>query len=215
MMCTLVAAGSAGRRRADVHSALGLSQLLARHPELADAYLEPSRLAAALVARGRTGPGPVGVGRWNTNIIDQLPSGVWLQAVLALALFILVARVVHAYAAAFALWIIGTAAIRRCSRLSGRHARPGALRRRVPPAVRRVRVARVRALPGPVVVGGGRPVPTTWKTGALRSCWCFLSRRWSRQLAILPDATPHVRFAPDRTLAEVAEGARPGSLATS
>ena len=81
--CALVTAGSAGLAAltcippSDFHSfSLGI-------PNSTDAYLEPSRLAAALGGTWRgLVPVPVGVGRWNTNVVDQL-GDVSLQALLS------------------------------------------------------------------------------------------------------------------------------------
>ena len=56
-----------------------------------------TRVAASLAGPWRgLFPIPVGVGRWNTNMLDNLPAAVWVQAALGLALVVLVAAALRA-----------------------------------------------------------------------------------------------------------------------
>jgi hypothetical protein len=180
---------------ADFHSfSLGI-------PNSTSAYFEPTRLAAALGGTWRgLVPVPVGVGRWNTNVVDQLPGDIWLQAIVSIALVVLVARVLRPYAIAFALWIVGTVVYVVFSIvvvLPDRAHYAGAF------FLLFVACAWLAyAPPG----GSGRPVPTIWSAGLPAVLVVVLASQIVATVAILPDATAHP-FAPDRTLAEVAVNA--------
>ena len=71
--------------------------------------LSATRVAAAVAGPWRgLFPVPVGVGRWNTNLIDQVPGAVWVQAVLGIALVVVVSVALRDRAFAFRLWLLGT-----------------------------------------------------------------------------------------------------------
>ena len=143
-------------------------------------------------------PVPVGVGRWNTNVVDQLPGDVWLQAVLALALVALVARVLRPYGFGSILWIVGTVAYVGFSLIVVLP--DGGLRRGV---LRPLRGERVLAYAPP---GGGRSVPAGWSHGLPAVLVVVLAAQIVTTVANLPDATAWP-FALDRTLAQVADDA--------
>ncbi len=90
---------------ADFHSfSLGI-------PNSSSAYVDPERLARALSGPWRgLMPVPSGLGRWNTNVLDQLVGSVWLQALVSLSLVVVVSLVLRPYRFAFITWIVGTAA---------------------------------------------------------------------------------------------------------
>ena len=168
-------------------------------PNSTSAYFEPSRLAAALGGTWRgLMPVPVGVGRWNTNVVDQL-GDVWLQAILSIALFVLVARVLRPYSTAFALWIVGTAVYVVFSVvvvLPDRAHYAGEF------FLLFVACAWLAYSPP----GGGRPVPTSWSAGlpaVLRRRAGRAGRRHRRD----PARTRHATLRADRTLAGVASDA--------
>jgi len=195
--CALVSAASVGLAAltcippSDFHSfSIGI-------PNSTDAYLEPTRLAAALGGTWRgLVPIPVGVGRWNTNIVDQF-GGVWLQAVISLVLVVVVARVLRPYAMAFALWLVGTVAYVLFSVvvvLPDRAHYAGEF------FLLFVACAWLAyAPPGRM----GPTVPATWSAGLPALLAVVLVAQIVAMLAILPDATAHP-FAPDRTLAAAA-----------
>ncbi len=169
-------------------------------PNSASDYLEPTRIAASLGGTWRgLVPVPVGVGGWNTNVVDQLPGDVWLQAVLALALVALVARVLRPYGFAFVLWIVGTVAYVGFSLivvLPDRAHYAGEF------FVLFVACAWLAYAPP----GGGRSVPAGWSHGLPAVLVVVLAAQIVTTVAILPDATARP-FAPDRTLAQVADDA--------
>ena len=71
--------------------------------------VSPTRVAASFAGPWRgLFPIPVGVGRWNTNLLDGIPAAVWVQAALGLALVVLVAAALRGRAFSFRLWLIGT-----------------------------------------------------------------------------------------------------------
>jgi hypothetical protein len=71
--------------------------------------LSPTRVAASLAGPWRgLFTIPVGVGRWNTNLLDDLPSAVWVQAALGIAIVVLVAVALRGRRFAFRLWLLGT-----------------------------------------------------------------------------------------------------------
>jgi hypothetical protein len=80
-------------------------------PNSSSAYADPQRIAAAVGGpwRGLV-PIPLGVGQWNTNLIDQFPAAVWVQALVSLALVVLVARALRPCVTAWTLWIVGIGA---------------------------------------------------------------------------------------------------------
>jgi hypothetical protein len=170
-------------------------------PNSTSAYLEPSRLAAAVGGTWRgLVPVPVGVGRWNTNVVDQLPGDVWLQAIISIALFVLVARVLRPYSTAFTLWIVGTVAYVVFSVvvvLPDRAHYAGAFF-----LLFMACAWLAYAPPG----GGARPVPASWSAGLPAVFVVVLAAQIVATVAILPDATTRP-FAPDRTLARVAADA--------
>jgi hypothetical protein len=198
--CALVTASSATFAAvtcippADFHSfSLGI-------PNSSSAYVEPTRLAAALGGTWRgLVPVPVGIGRWNTNIVDQLPGDVWLQAVVSIALVVLVARVLRPYRVAFALWIAGTVAYVLFSVVV-------VLPDRAHYAGEFFLLFVTCAWLAYAAPGGGPRVPASWSAGLPAVLVIVLAAQIVATLAILPDATARP-FAPDRTLAEVAEDA--------
>ena len=202
--CALVTAGSAIFAAlmcippSDFHSfSIGI-------PNSTSAYVAPTRLAAALGGTWRgLVPIPVGVGRWNTNIVDQL-GGVWLQAVISLAVFVVVARVLRPYATAFGLWIVGTVAYVVFSVvvvLPDRAHYAGEF------FLLFVACAWLAYAPPGDGLDGARPaVPSNWRTGLPAVLTVVLAAQIVATLAILPDATARP-FAPDRTLAEAAADA--------
>jgi hypothetical protein len=139
---------------------------------------------------------PVGVGRWNTNVIDQMPGGVWLQAAVSLALVVRVARVLRPYAAAFALWIVGTVAYVAFSVVV-------VLPDRAHYAGEFFLLFVACAWLAYAAPGGGRRVPTSWSAGLPAVLIVVLAAQIVATVAILPDATARP-FAPDRTLAAAA-----------
>jgi hypothetical protein len=170
-------------------------------PNSSSAYVDPQRFGAALGGTWRgLVPIPVGIDRWNTNVIDQFSSSVWLLALVSIALFVLVARVLRPYTTAFAVWVLGTVAYVAFSQLvvlPDRAHYAGEL------FLLFVAAAWLAyAPPG----GGGRPVPATWKRGLPALLVVVLAAQILATLAILPSATAHP-FAPDRTLAEAASAA--------
>jgi hypothetical protein len=169
-------------------------------PNSTSAYFEPSRLAAALGGTWRgLVPVPVGVGRWNTNVIDQLPGSVWLQAIVSLALVVLVARVLRPYTAAFALWIVGTIAYVGFSVVV-------VLPDRAHYAGEFLLLFLACAWLAYAAPGGGPGVPASWRSGLPAVLLVVLAAQIVATVAILPDATAHP-FAPDRTLADAARHA--------
>jgi hypothetical protein len=198
--CALVTVGSCALAAltcippSDFHSfSLGI-------PNSASAYFEPDRLAAALGGTWRgLVPIPVGVGRWNTNVMDQMPGGVWLQAAVSLVLVVLVARVLRPYAAAFALWLVGTVAYVIFSVVV-------VLPDRAHYAGEFFLLFVACAWLAYAAPGGGRPVPTSWSAGLPAVLVVVLAAQIVTTVAILPDATARP-FAPDRTLATVARDA--------
>jgi hypothetical protein len=196
LTCALVTAGSAGLAAftcippSDFHSfSVGI-------PNSTSAYLEPTRLAAALGGTWRgLVPIPVGVGRWNTNIVDQL-GGVWLQVVISVALVVLVARVLRPYATAFALWIVGTIAYVLFSVVV-------VLPDRAHYAGEFFLLFVACAWLAYSEPDGGPTVSASWRSGLPAVLVVVLAAQIVATLAILPDATARP-FAPDRTLAEAA-----------
>lgn len=168
-------------------------------PNSTSEYFSPTRLAAALGGTWRgLVPVPVGVGRWNTNVIDQL-GGVWIQAVVSLALVVLVAWVLRPYRIAFSLWIVGAVAYVVFSVvvvLPDRAHYAGAF----------FLLFVACAWLAYAAPGGGPPVPARWSAGLPAVLVLVLAAQIVTTLAILPDATTRP-FAPDRTLAEAAAGA--------
>ena len=80
-------------------------------PNSSTAYVDPERLARALSGPWRgLMPVPSGVGRWNTNVLDQLVGSVWLQALISLSLVVVVTLVLRSHRFAFVTWIVGVAA---------------------------------------------------------------------------------------------------------
>lgn len=196
--CALVVPSAAGLAvltcipPADFHSfSLGI-------PNSASAYVDPTRLAGALGGTWRgLVPVPVGVGRWNTNVVDQLAGDVWLQAIVSIALVVLVARVLRPYRAACALWIVGTAVYVVFSVvvvLPDRAHYAGEF------FLLFVACAWLAYSPPG---GGGPAVPASWSAGLPAVLVVVLAAQIVATVAILPDATARP-FAPDRTLAEVA-----------
>jgi len=169
-------------------------------PNSTSAYFEPQRLAAALGGTWRgLAPIPVGVGRWNTNVIDQMPGGVWLQAMVSLALVVLIAWVLRPYTIAFALWLVGTVAFVIFSVvvvLPDRAHYAGEF------FLLFVACSWLAYAPPT----GGRSVPRRWSAGLPAVLVVVLAAQIVTTVAILPDATARP-FAPDRTLASVARDA--------
>ncbi len=167
-------------------------------PNSTSAYTDPTRLVAALGGTWRgLVPIPLGVGRWNTNVVDQLPGDVWPQAVVSLALVLLVARVLLPYRTAFALWLVGTGAYVLFSVvvvLPDRAHYAGEF------FLLFVACAWLAyAAPG----GMSSAVPTTWSAGLPAVLAVVLAAQIVATVAVLPDATARP-FAPDRTLADAA-----------
>ncbi len=70
------------------------------------------RVASSLTATWRgLVPLPASVGEWNSNVLDRQPGAVWIEAVLAVALFVLVLAVLRDHAFARRLWWIGSAGL--------------------------------------------------------------------------------------------------------
>jgi hypothetical protein len=53
-------------------------------------------------------PIPASVGEWNSNVLDHFPGGVWLEALLAIALFVVILRALRDSEFARTLWWIGS-----------------------------------------------------------------------------------------------------------
>ena len=53
-------------------------------------------------------PIPAGVGEWNSNLFDGFPGAVWLEALLAIGLFVLIFCALRPYPFARALWSVGS-----------------------------------------------------------------------------------------------------------
>jgi hypothetical protein len=168
-------------------------------PNSSSAYTDPTRLAGALGGTWRgLVPIPVGVGRWNTNVIDQM-GGVWLQAIVSVALVVLVARVFRPYRTTFALWIAGTVAYVGFSVIV-------VLPDRAHYAGEFFLLFVACAWLAYAAPGGGPRVPDTWSAGLPAVLAVVLAAQIVATLAILPDATARP-FAPDRTLAGAATDA--------
>ena len=169
-------------------------------PNSARDYLEPSRFAGAVAGTWRgLVPVPATVGQWNTNVVDQWPGGIWLQAALALALVVPVARALRPYAFAFALWIVGTVAYVAFSIVV-------VLPDRTHYAGEFFLLFMACAWLAYAPPSGHGRVGTAWRAGLPAVLVVVLAAQIVATLAILPDATASP-FAPDRTLAEVAERA--------
>ncbi len=72
----------------------------------------PTRLldAAGGIWRGLV-PIPIRAGAWNTQLLDRLPGGAWIEAGLSVVLFLLVARALRPFPRARTLWWLGSAAL--------------------------------------------------------------------------------------------------------
>lgn len=164
--------------------------------------LSPTRFAASLAGPWRgLFPVPTGVGGWNTNVLDRMPASVWVQAVVGVAVVVLVAVALRPHRFAFRLWLLGTlgfyafsivVVLPDRSHYAGESfllflvcvwlawAPPAGL---APPVAAhdRERTRSLRLVAVAAVVLGAQVVST---------------------LAIVPDRTVHP-FAPDRTLAQV------------
>ena len=69
----------------------------------------PVHLASALAGTWRgLVPIPASVGEWNSNLLDGLPGAVWIEAALAVVLFVVVLRALRPFPFAHALWWIGS-----------------------------------------------------------------------------------------------------------
>lgn len=169
-------------------------------PNSSSAYVDPERLGAALGGTWRgLIPIPVGLDRWNTNVIDQLTADVWLKAFVSIALFLVVARVLRPYATALAVWIVGTIAYVAFSQLV-------VLPDRAHYAGEFFLLFVAAAWLAYAPPGGGRTVPTGWSRGLPAVLLVVLVAQIVATLAILPSATARP-FAPDRSLASAATAA--------
>jgi hypothetical protein len=179
---------------ADFHSfSLGI-------PNSTSAYFEPTRVAASLAGTWRgLVPVPTRVGGWNTNVVDQFAGHVWLQAVLAVALVVVIARVLRPYHFAFVLWIVGSVAYVAFSLLV-------VLPDRSHYAGEFFLLFVACAWLAYAAPGGGPAVPAGWTRGLPAVLVVVLVAQIVATIAILPDATARP-FAPDRTLARVASDA--------
>lgn len=164
------------------------------------AGLSATRFAASAagVWRGLF-PIPLAVGRWNTNALDHLPATEWLQAAVAVAIVVMVARALRARSLARTLWLVGLAGLLAFSVgvvLPDRSHYAGAF------FVLFLACAWCEfAPPGRVTVPG--PSRAQGSTGLLRIATVVFVAQVVATFAILPYASMHP-FAPDRTLAEVA-----------
>src|SRR5204863_5379418 len=71
--------------------------------------LSPTRFAASVAGPWRgLFPVPIGIGRWNTNLLDHSANAVWVQAALGFAIIVVVALALRGRAFAFRLWLLGT-----------------------------------------------------------------------------------------------------------
>src|SRR5262249_18565821 len=167
-------------------------------PNSSGAYFETDRILTALGGTWRgLFPVPAAVGGWNSNVLDRFSGVLWLQAVVSLALVIVVARVLRPFRVAFSLWIIGTIAY--------------------------VGFSIVVVLPNQAHYAGeflllfvacawlayappcGAPAAFDgWKRGLPAVLVVVLLAQIVATLAILPDATMRP-FAPDRTIAQAAQ----------
>ena len=69
----------------------------------------PVHLASAVAGAWRgLIPIPASVGEWNSNVLDRFPGGVWLEALLAVGLFVVILRAFRDSEFSRALWWIGS-----------------------------------------------------------------------------------------------------------
>ncbi|HEY3673633.1 MAG TPA: hypothetical protein VGN51_22040 [Acidimicrobiia bacterium] len=89
---------------ADYHSfALGI-------PNAPLSSFSPQRFQVSLAGPWRgLFPLPAGIGRWNTNVLDQLPQPTALQALLGLSVVGAIAWAIRAHPFALRLWLVGAA----------------------------------------------------------------------------------------------------------
>jgi len=170
-------------------------------PNSSSAYLEPERIAAALGGpwRGLV-PIPSGAGQWNTNVIDQFPAATWAQALVSLALVVIVARALRPHAAALTLWIAGVVGYVAFSIIV-------VLPDRAHYAGEFFLLFLACAWFAYSPPGRGRSEPSSGSKALPAVLVFVVAAQVLTALAILPDATARP-FAPDRTLAAAASRAR-------
>ena len=154
--------------------------------------------SAAGVWRGLF-PIPLGVGRWNTNLLDHLPAHEWWQALVAIGIVVLVTRALWTRPFARTLWLVGTLGVFAFSVvvvLPDRSHYAGAFF-----VLFLVCVWCAVAPPGRAPAG--LPELTGGWTGLIRIATVVFVAQVVATVVILPYNSVHP-FAPDRTLAQVA-----------
>ena len=154
--------------------------------------------SAAGVWRGLF-PIPLGMGRWNTNLLDDLPAHEWWQALVAIGIVILVTSALRTRPFARTLWLVGTLGAFAFSVLvvlPDRSHYAGAFF-----VLFLVCVWCAVAPPGRAPAD--LPELTGGSTGLMRIATVVFVAQVVATVAILPYNSVHP-FAPDRTLAQVA-----------